>query len=85
MKSSAAITVASLTVLVGLAFAVPTLSAADTHYTVHCAINDNTRVVARAFDTRLVEQAGGKAHAIELFKQQHPDGQCWISGPHIDK
>ena len=85
MKSSAAIAVASLSVLIAVAFAVPTLGAANTHYTVHCAINENTTVVARAFDTRLVEQAGGKAHAIELFKQQHPDGRCWISGPHINK
>ena len=56
-------------------------SARSRHYTVHCAAADATSVVARAYDSSVIERAGGKAHAIELFKQGHPGATCWITGP----
>jgi hypothetical protein len=82
---AAAITVASLTFVLAGALAFPASSATGTHFTVHCAVDSDTTVVARAFDAAVVMQAGGKAHAIEIFKQQHPDGHCWVSGPHRDR
>jgi len=80
MKTSAAIALASTSLLVAVGFAAPAL-AADRHYTVHCAAANATSVVARAYDSSLIERAGGKAHAIEVFKQGHPGATCWITGP----
>ena len=85
MKASAAVAVAAASLIVAIGFAAPVLGSDGTHYTVHCAVANDTTVVAKAFDTRTIDRAGGKAHALELFKQQHPGGQCWVSGPHKDK
>jgi hypothetical protein len=84
MKSSATLAVVSAALLVVVGFAAPALGADNRHYTVHCAVEGDATVVARAFDASMIETAGGKAHAIELFKQQHPDGHCWVSGPHLN-
>ena len=80
MKTSAGIIAVGVSLLVAVGLAAPAIGA-DTHYTVHCVDGDATSVVARAFDAGVIERAGGKAHAIELFKQAHPGGTCWISGP----
>ena len=84
MKTSAGITAVGISLLVAVGLAAPAVGA-DTHYTVHCAGGDATSVVARAYDARIIERAGGKAHAIELFKQQHPGGTCWLTGPHPNR
>jgi hypothetical protein len=82
MKTTAGLAAVAVSLFVAAGFAAPAVGA-DTHYTVHCADSSSgMSVVARAFDARLVEQSGGKAHAIELFKQTHPGGTCWITGPH---
>lgn len=85
MKASAAVAVAAASLVVAIGLAAPALGSGGTHYTVHCAVASDTTVVAKAFDTRAIDRAGGKAHALELFKQQHPGGLCWVSGPHKDK
>jgi hypothetical protein len=86
MKTAAATAIAAASILVAIAFAAPAVGGGvATHYTVHCADAAGTTVTARAYDARQVESPGGKAHAIELFKQSHPDGHCWISGPHRDR
>ena len=86
MKTAAATAIAAASLLVAVAFAAPAVGGgAASHYTVHCADASGTTVVARAYDARQVEVDGGKAHAIELFKQSNPDGHCWITGPHRDR
>jgi hypothetical protein len=85
MKASAGIAVVAASLVVAIGFAAPALGSGGTHYTVHCADGHGTSVVAKAFDSRTIDRAGGKAHALELFKQQHPNGQCWVSGPHLNK
>ena len=80
MKTSAGIAAVGSSLLLAVGLAAPTLGA-DRHYTVHCAAADATSVVARAYDSSVIERAGGKAHAIELFKQGHPGATCWITGP----
>jgi len=85
MKTTAGIAFAGALLVLAMALAGPAAGNDGTHYTVHCAIANDTTVVAKAFDTRAIDRAGGKAHALELFKQQHPDGQCWVSGPHQNK
>jgi hypothetical protein len=82
MKTTAGLAAVAVSLFVVAGLGAPAVGA-DTHYTVHCSDGSSSlSVVARAFDARLVEQSGGKAHAIELFKQTHPGGMCWITGPH---
>jgi hypothetical protein len=81
MKTFAAVTAIGASLLVAVGLAGPVIGA-DTHYTVHCADASATSGVARAYDRSVIERAGGKAHAIELFKQAHPGGVCWLTGPH---
>ena len=81
MKTFTNIATMAVALVVAIGLAAPALGA-DTHYTVHCADGNPMSVVARAYDARIVERAGGKAHAIELFKQTHPGGTCWLTGPH---
>lgn len=86
MKTAAATAIAAASLLVAVAFAAPAVGGgAATHYTVHCADAAGTTVTARSYGVRDVERPGGKAHAIELFKQSNPGGHCWISGPHRDR
>jgi len=86
MKATAATAIAAASLLVVVAFATPVAgSGTGTHYTVHCADASGTTVDARAFAAREVERPGGEDHAIELFKQSHPGGHCWLSGPHRDR
>ena len=85
MKASAGIAVAAASLVVAIGFAAPALGSDGTHYTVHCTLSRGTYVVAKAFDSRAIDRAGGKAHALELFKQQHPEGACWVSGPHRNR
>ena len=80
MKTSAGIMTVGSSLLLAVGLAAPSLGA-DRHYTVHCAAADATSVVARAYDSSVIERAGGKAHAIEVFKQGHPGASCWVSGP----
>ena len=89
MKTVAATAIAVASLIVAVAFAAPALgtgagAGTATHYTVHCANASGTTVDARSFDARLVGRPGG-AHAIEIFKQAHPSGHCWTSGPHRDR
>jgi hypothetical protein len=85
MKTAAATAIAAGSLLVAVAFGAPGAGGAGTHYTVHCAETSGTTLVARAFDAGQIERPGGKAHAIEIFKQAHPGGHCWITGPHRDR
>ena len=87
MKTAAATAIAAASLLIGVAFAAPAAGGGvATHYTVHCADAAGT-TVDRPGRTELAtsERPGGKAHAIELFKQSNPGGHCWISGPHRDR
>lgn len=86
MKTAAATAIAAASLLVAIAFAAPAVGGGvATHYTVHCANASGTTVVAKAYDARQVERTGGRAHAIELFKQSNPGGHCWMTGPHRDR
>ena len=86
MKTAAATAITAASLLIGVAFAAPALGGGvATHYTVHCADAAGTTVAAKAYDARQVDRSGGKAHAIELFKQSNPGGHCWISGPHRNR
>jgi hypothetical protein len=86
MKTAAATAVITASLLVAVAFATPASSGGvATHYTVHCANAAGTTIVARAFDARQVDRPGGRAHAIELFKQSNPGGHCWMTGPHRNR
>jgi hypothetical protein len=85
MRTSAAIAAGAASLVVVIAFAVPAASGSDRAYTVRCIDFSGSTVVAKAFDARLIEEAVGKAHAIELFKQRHPAGHCWVTRPHTNR
>jgi hypothetical protein len=86
MKTAAATAIAAASLVVAVAFAAPASGGrVATHYTVHCANAAGTTVIAKSYDAREVDRPGGKAHAIELFKQSNPGGHCWITGPHRDR
>jgi len=81
MKTTAAIA-ATASFVVSMAIALPAAIGSDTHYTVRCVDPTGIPEVARSYDSGTVERAGGKAHAIELFKQQHPGGHCSVARSH---
>ena len=86
MKAVAATAITAASLLVVVAFGAPAPGAATgSHYTVHCANEAGTKVVAKSFDARQVERPSSAAHSMEIFKQTNPGGHCWVTGPHRDR
>jgi hypothetical protein len=79
MKATAAIAAATASLTLAMTLALSPAFGSEDHYLVRCA--DLTAGETLAIDARTIQGAGGKAHAIELFKQKHPGGRCSTAVP----
>jgi hypothetical protein len=79
MKATARLAAAAASLALALALGLPAVGS-DGRYAVRC-VDTTGDAVAKDFESRVIEEAGGKAHALELFKQKHPDGRCWVARP----
>jgi hypothetical protein len=77
-----ALVLGGLVAAVGVAASESTTGARGTGYTVFCTDAVDDAPVALKIPS--AASAPNRLHAVELFKQQHPGGRCFVLRPHHD-